>query len=63
MFDEPFFYMGMPINKDGDGPADDSDAYRIIHEVWDGNFATVCRCTDEPSARWVASTLNRGAAE
>lgn len=57
MFDAPFYYMGMPVNKDGDGPADEADTYRIIHEVWDGNCATVCECRDEVTARWVAQQL------
>lgn len=47
----------MPVNADGNGPADDDDVYRVIHEVWDGNCATVCECRDEPTARWVAQQL------
>ena len=57
----PYSYVPMPINKDGNGPADGDDVYRVIHEVWDGNCATVCECHDEATARWVADQLNRAA--
>lgn len=58
MFQPPFYYLAMPVNKDGNGPADDDDVYRIIHEVWDGNCKTVCECASEEAARWVASQLS-----
>lgn len=58
MFSPPFYYIAMPVNKDGNGPADEADTYRIIHEVWDGNCVTVCECRDEPTARWVAEQLS-----
>lgn len=54
----PYSYVPMPIDKDGNGPADGDDVYRVIHEVWDGNCATVCECHDEAMARWVADQLN-----
>lgn len=63
MFSTPFYYLPMPVNKDGNGPADEADTHRIVHEVWDGNCATVCECRDEATARWVAEQLTAHTAD
>lgn len=57
MFDGPFYYMPMPINKDGNGPAEAGDTVSVLHEVWDAHCNTVCLCSSEAVARWCATTL------
>lgn len=54
----PYYYMPMPVNTDGDGPADERETAHVLHEVWDGDCLTICRCCDEEMARWVADQLN-----
>lgn len=58
MFSPPFYYVPMPVNSIGDGPADANETSRVLHEVWDSTFATVCECRDEAAARWLAARLN-----
>lgn len=55
---ERYYYMPMPVNKDGNGPADADDTARTLHEVWDDACLTVCTCADEATARHIAAALN-----
>lgn len=54
----PFYYMPMPINADGNGPADPDETVKTLHEVWDQFCQSVCSCGDEVVARFIASSLN-----
>ncbi|MFU0504141.1 hypothetical protein ACLKMW_06095 [Pseudaminobacter sp. NGMCC 1.201702] len=55
---ERYYYMPMPVNADGDGPAMGDEAVATLHEVWDDACLTVCTCGDEAMARRVAEALN-----
>jgi hypothetical protein len=57
MFDGPFYYMPIPVDKDGNGPCYADAVVNVEHEVWDGNCATVCRCADEATARWIVANM------
>lgn len=58
----PFYYMPMPVNANGDGPADPDEAVKVLHEVWDQLMLIVCRCENEAIARHIAKALNDSAA-
>jgi hypothetical protein len=57
MFDAPFYYMPMPVNKDGNGPSEPHETVRTLHEVWDAHCSTFCECGSEVVARWTATML------
>ena len=61
-FSPPFSYVPIPLDADGQGPADEADAVSTTHEVWDANCFTVATCGSEETARKVAELLNRSAA-
>lgn len=54
----PFYYMPMPINADGNGPASPDETIRVLHEVWDQLCQSVCTCADEVVAHFIADSLN-----
>jgi hypothetical protein len=56
--DLPVYYMPMPINADGNGPADASDTVRVLHQVWDANYTVACEAPTEESARSLAAYIN-----
>lgn len=58
MIDLPVYYMPMPINAEGNGPADACELARVIHQVWDANCATICEAPTETLARLVADSIN-----
>lgn len=31
----------MPIDKDGNGPADKNETVKVLYEIWDDDFQTV----------------------
>ncbi|WP_457659569.1 hypothetical protein [Sinorhizobium medicae] len=53
-----YYYMPMPVDEDGNGPASEDETASIIHEVWGQESLTVCVCGNEAMARFVASALN-----
>lgn len=54
----PAYYMPMPVNKDGNGPAEPDETVAVLHEVWDNMMQTVCTCPSEDMARRVATGLS-----
>lgn len=59
---KPFYYMPMPVNADGHGPASAKETARVLHEVWDAAAGTVCVCQSESDARLVADIMNSATA-
>ena len=57
-FSPPFSYVSIPLDADGQGPADEVDAVSTTHEVWDANCFTVATCGSEETARKIAALLN-----
>lgn len=55
----PFYYMGIPLDMDGQGPCDPEDTWRTSHEVWDQLCLQVCTCRNEDTTRTIAAALNR----
>lgn len=60
MIDLPVYYMPMPVNENGDGPAFGDEVSRIIHEVWDPHCNTICTAPTEELARFIADTIMKG---
>lgn len=58
MIDLPVYYMPMPINADGDGPAFGEDVKRVLHEVWDPHCNTICEAPTEELARFIVDCIN-----
>ena len=59
-FSPPFSYVPIPLDEEGQGPADDVDAVSVAHDVWDANCVTVATCGNEEAARSVAALMNAG---
>lgn len=53
-----YFYMPLPVNKEGKGPVPMEEAHEIIHEIWDVCAVTVVICRDEEMARRIVEFLN-----
>ena len=53
-----YFYIPIPINKDGNGPCDEKDSVKIIHEIWDDGFLTVAVCPSREQAEELVLLLN-----
>lgn len=52
-------YVAMPLNADGDGPADDPETVQIEHQVWDAaTNETLCVAPNEATARRITSIIN-----
>ena len=52
-------YVPMPLNADGDGPADEADTVRVEHQVWDAETnGTICTAFSAADAVWLASLIN-----
>lgn len=58
MVDGPVYYMAMPVNADGNGPASDEDIAGIVHEVWDPHCNTICTAPTEEVARFIVECIN-----
>lgn len=58
MIDYPVFYISMPVNENGDGPADPEETVQTLHEVWDSTFSTICRCPTKEIAEVIVRKLN-----
>lgn len=58
MIDLPVYYLPMPVNADGDGPAFGEEVSKIIHEVWDPYCNTICTAPTEELARFIAGRIN-----
>lgn len=57
---QPFyFYIPMPVNAEGDGPATEDECVRIEHEVWSDDYATMAKCQSAEDALLVAKALNK----
>jgi hypothetical protein len=54
--------MPMPVDADGNGPADEYDTVSTIHQVWDANCFTVCEAPTEELARMIAECINKHSA-
>ncbi|MGC4393748.1 hypothetical protein [Agrobacterium sp. M50-1] len=54
------FYVKMPVTAEGDGPADEKDADRILHQIWDYNFVLIRECNSEIEAITIAKEINEG---
>jgi len=52
------YYIGMPVNANGNGPACESETVRVLHQVWDASCATICEAPTEALARLIAQSLN-----
>lgn len=62
MIDFPVYYLAMPVNADGDGPAFGAEVERIIHEVWDPHCNTICTAPTEELARFIVECINGSSA-
>lgn len=58
MIDLPVYYMPMPVNSDGDGPAFGTEVARVIHEVWDPHCNTICVAPTREMANLVVRAVN-----
>jgi len=55
----PVMYVPMPLNANGDGPADAADAVSVAHEVWDTETnVTICTAKDEATANLIVAAWN-----
>lgn len=49
-----FMYVPMPLDLNGNGPADERNQVRIEHQVWDAvTWETLCVAKDEKTARYI----------
>lgn len=55
-------YVPMPVDKNGNGPADRPRTARTEHQVWDAaTNETICTARDETAARRIVEALSRPA--
>lgn len=54
-----YLYVPMPINADGNGPADADETVKVIHQVWDEENIALCSCDYKEIAQSIAASLNR----
>ena len=55
----PVMYVPMPLNANGDGPADSVDTVSVAHEVWDTETnVTICTAKDEATANLIVGAWN-----
>lgn len=57
---EGFYVVEIPLDKDGNGPADSDQTISIVYEVWDQTFASQAQfMLRDDALRW-ALKLNEG---
>jgi len=56
-------YVPMPLNADGDGPADRAETVRVEHQIWDAQTnTTLFTAADEAVAQHIVALWNGDAA-
>ena len=56
------FYVPMPLDSNGHGPACRAETVSVEHQVWDAvTNSTLCVAADEATARHIVSRLNANA--
>jgi Lar family restriction alleviation protein len=56
-------YVPMPLNADGDGPADRAETVRVEHQIWDAQTnTTLFTASDEAVAQHIVALWNGDAA-
>lgn len=55
----PFYVIPMPLDKDGRGPADESETVRTEYQVWDAVNRTLATFDNYRAAEDVAVILNK----
>jgi hypothetical protein len=48
-----WYLIPMPLNKDGDGPADPEETVKTVYEIWDNNLEAICTCSNLKAARYM----------
>lgn len=60
MIEQRFITVSMPLDKDGNGPADDKDRHSWQYEVWDGaTLLSIAAFPTEAEANDLAALANR----
>lgn len=59
----PLYVTDMPLTADGNGPADESETFVTVYEVWDQTCKSLCRCSDRDDAELIVKLLNSLPAE
>jgi hypothetical protein len=54
----PVFVMAMPIDAEGNGPAEPEETVTTIFEVWDQNNIELCSCVSREIAEHLAAMIN-----
>lgn len=54
----PVYSIMMPLDKDGNGPCEESEASVIYYEVWDQVCNTICQCRSKQDAERIAELIN-----
>jgi hypothetical protein len=57
----PVYWVPMPLNKKGHGPASEKDTVLIVHEIWDQNALCILQCSSEEIAKAIAQLMNEKA--
>jgi hypothetical protein len=48
-----WYLIPMPLDKNGDGPADPKETVRTVYEIWNDNFETACICSNFKAAKYM----------
>jgi hypothetical protein len=54
----PVYVVTMPIDAEGDGPAEPEETVTTIFEVWDQNSIELCSCVSLEIAEFIAASFN-----
>jgi len=52
------YAIGMPLNKDGMGPASPEETVVTRYQVWDQVCQVICECDNEDDATAIAALIN-----
>lgn len=59
MIELPVFVIPMPLNANGDGPAEKEETIITVYQIWDITNRVIGECSVEANAKKIAELINK----